>query len=110
MAIRPTDLQSALIVSTQAPPTQQRAEAAPGSAQSAAQAAFVSKTDERNERVAESTDAKGNRIEVRDRPQDQEQGGRGRKRERKPGDPFDEVVEEAAGLSDGTPHLIDYSA
>ena len=110
MAIRPTDLQSALIVSTQSPPTQQRAEAAPGLAQSAAQAAFVSKTDERNERVAESTDAKGNRIEVRDRPQDQEQGGRGRKRERKPGDPFDEVVEEAAGLSDGTPHLIDYSA
>jgi hypothetical protein len=109
MAIRPTDLQSALIVSTQAPPVQQRAEAQSSIAQGAAQAAFAAKTDERNERVAETADAKGNRIEVKDRQQDQPDG-KGRKRERKPGDPFDEVVEEAAGLSDGTAHLIDYSA
>ena len=110
MAIRPTDLQSVLIVSTQAPPVQQRAEQIPVTAQNAAQAAFVAKTEERNERVAETGDAKGNRIAVRDRAQDQQEGGNGRKRERKPGDPFDEAVEEAAGLSDGTPHLIDYSA
>ena len=109
MAIRPTDLQSALIVSTQAPPVQQRAEQASLIAQGAAQADFVKKTDERNERVAETTDAKGNRIEVKDRDQEQQQGG-GRKRERKPGDPFEEVVEDAAGLSDGTAHLIDYTA
>jgi hypothetical protein len=109
MAIRPTDLQSALIVSTQAPPVLQRAETAPSIAQGAAQAEFVAKTEERGERVAETTDAKGNRIEAREQP-DQQQGGKGRKRERKPGDPFDEVVEEAAGLSDGTPHLIDYTA
>ena len=110
MAIRPADLQSALIVSTQAPPLSQRAEQAPGIAQNAAQTAFVAKTEERNERVAETTETKGNRIEVRDRPQDQQGGGKGRKRERKPGDPFDEVVEEAAGLADATPHLIDYTA
>ena len=109
MAIRPTDLQSALIVSTQAPPVLQRAETAPSIAQGAAQAEFVAKTEERCERVTETTDAKGNRIEAREQP-DQQQGGKGRKRERKPGDPFDEVVEEAAGLSDGTPHLIDYTA
>ena len=110
MAIRPADLQSALIVSTQAPPVAQRAEQAPGIAQSAAQAAFVAKTEERNERIAETTDAKGNRIEVRDREQERQQGGKGRKRERRPGDPFDEVVEDVAGLSDGTTHLIDYTA
>ena len=109
MAIRPTDLQSALIVSTQAPPINQRAEQAPVAAQSAAQAQFEAKAEERNERVAETTHAKGNRIEVRDQPQEQ-QGGKGQKRERKPGDPFEEVVEDAAGLSDGTAHLIDYSA
>jgi hypothetical protein len=109
MAIRPTDLQSALIVSTQAPPVMQRAETAPSIAQGAAQAEFVAKTDERNERVTETTDAKGNRVAGKEQP-DQQQGGKGRKRERKPGDPFDEVVEEAAGLSDGTPHLIDYTA
>jgi hypothetical protein len=110
MAIRPADLQSALIVSTQAAPTQQRAEQAPGTAQAAAQAAFINKTDERNERVAQSGEAEGNKIGVKEREQPDQQGGRGRKRERKPGDPFDEVVEDAAGLSDGTAHLIDYSA
>jgi hypothetical protein len=110
MAIRPADLQSALIVSTQAPPTQQRAEQAPVAAQAAAQASFVSKTDERQERVAQTADAKGNKIEVNDKQAQDQQGGRGRKRERKAGDPFDEVVEEAAGLDDSTPHLIDYTA
>jgi hypothetical protein len=52
MAIRPTDLQSALIVSTQAPPINQRAEQAPIAAQNAAQAQFAAKAEERNERVA----------------------------------------------------------
>lgn len=110
MAIRPTDLQSALIVSTQTPPTQQRAEQAPVAAQAAAQAQFVSKTDERNERVAETAEAKGNKIEVNERQRNDQQGARGRKRERQPGDPFDEVVDEAAGLDDAPPHLIDYTA
>ena len=41
MAIRPTDLQSALIVSTQAPPINQRAEQAPIAAQNAATMAFT---------------------------------------------------------------------
>jgi hypothetical protein len=110
MAIRPADLQSALIVSTQTQPIGQRAEQAPVAAQNAAQAQFIAKAEERNERVAATTDAKGNRIEARDQPQDQRGGGQGRKRERKPGDPFGEVVDEAAGLSDGIAHLIDYSA
>lgn len=110
MAIRPADLQSALIVSTQAPPVQQRAEQAPVAAQAAAQATFVSKTDERQERVAQTADAKGNKIEVNDKQRDDQQGGKGRKRERKSGNPFDEVVDEAAGLDDSTPHLIDYTA
>jgi hypothetical protein len=111
MAIRPTDLQSVLIVSTQAAPIGQRAEEAPRLTQGAAQAQFSAQVEERNERVAQTGDATGgNRIEVNDRSQDQPEGGKGRKRERKLGEPFDEVVEEAAGLSDGTPHLIDYTA
>jgi|SRR5665213_3691156 len=110
MAIRATDLQSALIVSTQAAPVGQRAEEAPRLAQGAAQAQFSAQVEERNERVAQTGEAKGNRVEDKDRPQEQPEGGKGRKRERKSGDPFDEVVEEAAGLSDGTPHLIDYTA
>jgi hypothetical protein len=111
MAIRPTDLQTSLITQVQAPPVGQRAEAAPQAAQSAAQAAFVAHTEERNERVAESGDARGNRIDVRDRTPDREGGGGGGKRQRRPGDPFDEVVEDAAALNDdGSPHLIDYTA
>lgn len=111
MAIRPTDLQIALIAQTASPPLQQRAETTAVIAQGAAQAEFVAKTQERTERVAETTDLKGNRIEVGDREQDrQEPGGQGRKRERKPGDPFEEVVDEAAGLADGPAHLIDFSA
>ena len=61
--------------------------------------------------MAQTADAKGNKIEVNDRQRDDQQGGgKGRKRERQAGDPFDEVVEEAAGLDDSTPHLIDYTA
>jgi hypothetical protein len=111
MAIRPTDLQSALINSTQAPPIGQRAEEGPRAAQAAQQAQFVAQTEQRNERVAETGNAQGNKIGVKDAPDRQEQqGGKGRKRERKPGDPFDEVVEEASGSVDGSPHLIDFSA
>jgi hypothetical protein len=109
MAIRPTDLQNALILQTQTPPTLQRAEQAPITAQQAAQAQFIAKTEQRNERVAEAGDVQGNRIEIRDQPQDQQPGGK-KRRDRKPGDPFDETVEDAAGLSDGIAHLIDYSA
>lgn len=110
MAIRPTDLQSALIVSTQAPPTNQRAEEATRLAQTAAQQQFVGQTEQRNERIAESGNARGNRVEVKEKPDQQEPQGRRQRRERKPGDPFEEVVEEAAGISDEPPHLIDYSA
>lgn len=110
MAIRPTDLQIALIANTASPPVQQRAETAPSIAQGAAQAEFVAKTQERSEKVAETTDLKGNRIEVGDREQERQGGGQGKKRERAPGDPFDEVVDEAAGLADGPAHLIDFSA
>src|SRR5271169_6308614 len=111
MAIRPTDLQNAFNQTILNQPISQRAEEAPHAAQAAQQAAFVAKTEERNETVAETGNARGNRIEVGERAPDREPGGgSGRKRERKPGDPFEEVVEDAAGLSDGTPHLIDFTA
>jgi hypothetical protein len=111
MAIRPTDLQNALIYQTQAPAVGQRAEDASRTSQAAAQSQFVAQSDERNEKVAESGNAQGNRIGVKDAP-DRDGGGgnKGKKRQRKPGDPFSEEVEEAAGLSDGTAHLVDYSA
>jgi hypothetical protein len=111
MAIRPTDLQTSFNQTLLNPPIEQRVEEGPRAVQNAAQAQFVAHTEERNERVAESTEAKGNRIEVGERAPDREAGGKGRKRERKPGDPFEETVDDAAGLTDdGTPHLIDFTA
>jgi len=107
MAIRPTDLQASIVQAVQNPPLAQRAEEAPRQAQAAAQAAFVNQTAERNETIAQTGDAQGNKIG--DRPPDRDEQGRRRKRERKPGDPFDEVVEEAAGMGEPS-HLIDFTA
>lgn len=107
MAIRPTDLQNAFVQTIQTPPIQQRAEEAPRTNQAAAQAQFESKTTERNETIAQSKEARGNRIEVGERQRERER--KGRKRERQPGDPFEEVVEEAAGLGEPE-HLIDFTA
>ena len=110
MAIRPTDFQLQYAQQIQTPPTVQRVEEAPHANQAAAQTQFENKVTERNETISESGEARGNKIEVGERAPDREAGGKGRKRERKPGDPFDEVVEEDAGLSDGEPHLIDFTA
>jgi hypothetical protein len=108
MAIRPTDLQASIVQAVQNQPLGQRAEEAPRQAQAAAQAAFVNNTAERNETIAQTGDAQGNKIG--DRPPDRDgQGGGRRKRERKPGDPFEEVVEEAAGMGEPS-HLIDFTA
>ena len=108
MAIRPTDLQVSFVQTIQNPPIQQRAEEAPRTNQAAAQAQFESKATERTETVGESKEARGNRIEVGDRQREQQEG-KGRKRERNPGEPFEEVVEEAAGLGERQ-HLIDFTA
>ena len=109
MAIRPTDLQSSLINQTQAQPIAQRAEEAPRQAQAAAQAAFVNETARRNETVLETGNSQGNKIAERPPDPDEQGGGRRGKRERKPGDPFEETVAEASGEGDA-PHLIDFTA
>jgi hypothetical protein len=108
MAIRPTDLQATIVQAAQNPPLAQRAEEAPRQAQAAAQAAFVNQTAQRNETIAQTGDAQGNKIG--DRPPDRDQqGGRRRKRGGQPGDPFEEVVEDAAGMGEPS-HLIDFTA
>lgn len=107
MAIRPTDLQGSIIQSVQTAALSQRAEEGPRQAAQAAQIAFVSELTEREESIAESGEAQGNRVnahperQARDFPQ-------GRKRQRK-ADPFEQTVEEAAGLGEPE-HLIDFRA
>jgi hypothetical protein len=107
MSIRPADLQLSYAQAVQSAPIVQRAEEGPRQSQLAAQAAFINDVSERNETIASARDAQGNKIDVRDRSPDREQK-RG-KRERKPGDPFEAVVEEAAGLAEPA-HIVDYTA
>ncbi|GAC1423676.1 MAG: hypothetical protein NVSMB5_17540 [Candidatus Velthaea sp.] len=85
----------------------QRAEEAPRQAAQAAQAAFASHVTEREETIEASSEAEGNLI-ARDRERERP-GSEGRKRERKPGDPFEAAVDDAAGL-DEPAHLIDFTA
>jgi len=107
MAIRPTDLQNSIVQAVQSPPIAQRAEEAPRQAQLAAQAQFVSETSQRNESIAQAGGAEGNKVGDREAGREQPQG---RKRERKPGDPFEDVVDDAAGPVGEPAHLIDFSA
>jgi hypothetical protein len=105
VAIRPTDIQGAIWQASQTAPLTQRAEDAPRAAQQAAQAAFAAQVEEREERVGETTEALGNRVDA-----NAERDARGDTYE--PSDQrraFHEVVDEAAGL-DEPPHLIDFTA
>lgn len=109
MAIRPTDLQASLIntVQQQTVPTTARAEEQARAAQMAAQSQFVSQTQERSESVAETGNAEGNRVDAGGERNGE--GFTGGKRRRAPATPFEEVVDEAAGL-DAEQHLIDFTA
>jgi hypothetical protein len=106
MSIRPADLQLSYVQAIQSPPIVQRAEEGPRQSQLAAQAAFINEIAERNETIGSTRDAQGNRIDVRDRQSDRDQP---RKRERRPGEPFDVAVEEAAGLGEPA-HIVDFTA
>lgn len=111
MAIRPTDLQLAIINSGFNSAVTARQDDAPRAAQFAAQAAFVAQTEQRNETVTETGNLQGNRIEVGERQggRDQEEPQGRRRRHARPEDPFEEAVEDAAGFGD-RPHLIDFTA
>jgi hypothetical protein len=105
MAIRPTDFQASIFTSVQTASLSQKADEAPHQAALAAQAAFAAEVSKREETVEATTHAVGNKVDPKGERERQEQ----RKRERRPGDPFEETVAEAAG-SDEPAHLIDFTA
>jgi hypothetical protein len=109
MAIRPTDLQLAIVSAVQSPPAAQRAEENPRIAQGVAQAAFAGQVEERNERVAETGNMRGNRIEVNERQQEPQEHPR-RRRRHQLGTPFEEPVAEQTADPSEPPHLIDFTA
>jgi hypothetical protein len=106
MAIRPTDIQGAIWQASQTAPLAQRAEEAPRAAQQSAQASFAAQVQEREERVNQSGEALGNRVD----PNAERKSG-GDSYEPHDGHPrnaFETAVDDAAGLDE--PHLIDFIA
>ena len=105
MAIRPSDFQSAISQASLIAPLAQRAEEAPRVAQQAAQAAFAANVETREERIDETAEGLGNRVDT-----NAERDGRGDEyepRERRARGSFEAA--DAAGL-DEPPHLIDFTA
>jgi hypothetical protein len=108
VAIRPTDLQSSIFTSVQTGLLTQKAEEGPRQAQLAAQASFAAQVTKREETIAETSQAEGNRVNANPDRQGETPEKRQRRRHTA-GEPFEEVVDEAAGLGEPE-HLIDFSA
>jgi hypothetical protein len=107
MAIRPTDIQGAIWQASQTAPLAQRAEEAARVAQQTAQASFAAQVREREERVDQTGEALGNRID----PNAERQPG-GDSHERRGGESRNafETAADDAGGPDEPPHLIDVTA
>jgi hypothetical protein len=105
VAIRPSDFQSAISQASLIAPLAQRAEEAPRVAQQAAQAAFAADVETREERIDETSEGLGNRVDT-----NAERDARGDAYE--PGDRRERssfAAADGAGL-DEPPHLIDFTA
>jgi len=110
MAIRPVDLQATILQSTQTASVQRQAEVASQTAASLNNAQFAAKVEERSETVQETERQRGNRVEEKKEPDQQQARGR-RQQARTPGQPFESIEEnvltEGAASAD---HLIDFTA
>jgi len=106
MAIRPTDIQGSIWQASQTAPLSQRAEEAPRAAQQAAQASFAAQVQQREERVNETGEALGTRVD----PNAERDGGGDtyEPHDQQARAAFVHVVDEAGG--DEPPHLIDFTA
>ena len=108
MAIRPVDLQATILQTTQTASVQRQAEVAAQTSAALAGQQFASKVEERSETVQETDHGRGNRVEEKQSPDQQE--ARGKKRQgRQPGQPFEGIEEDIPIAADGD-HLIDFTA
>ncbi|MGH7659888.1 MAG: hypothetical protein ACRENA_03080 [Vulcanimicrobiaceae bacterium] len=108
MAIRPVDLQATILQTTQTASVQRQAEVAAPTAASINGQQFAAKVEERSETVQETDHGRGNRVEEKGSPDQQEP--RGKKRQgRQPGQPFEGIEEDLPMAADGD-HLIDFTA
>jgi hypothetical protein len=107
MAIRPVDFQGAIFQSNQTAGTQRAAEQAPLAAQAAVAASTQKQAEEQRQTISETQDTANQRIRER---QEREPDTRENKKRRQAGQPFAALDEEAQPLSDGEPHIIDFTA
>lgn len=105
MAIRPSDFQSSISQASQIAPLAQRAEEAPRAAQQAAQAAFAADVETRAERIDETAEGLGSRVDTNAERDARGDGYERHERRARHGSESADVV----GLDDG-PHLIDFTA
>lgn len=108
MAIRPVDLQGAILQATQTAAISKQAEEAPRAAQVAVQAQFAHQIEHQQESVQETERMRGNRVNPGG---DRQAGGNAqyRRRERKSGESLPEDAVELTEYSDGE-HIIDFTA
>jgi hypothetical protein len=105
--IRPIDLQNS-ILSNQGAVAVQRAQEGPRLDAQAAQAAFAAELVHRDETVAPATEVLGNRVGAK--PHGGEHPGEKRQRHPAAETPFEQLVDDAAGLSEEAPHIVDLTA
>ena len=109
MAIRPVDLQSAIVQQVQTAALTRQQEEAPRMAQVASQIAFEHDLTKREESIQAADHGEaGSKVQPR---KEREPGdGRRKKRERLPGEPFDADEEAEFPVLTASEHLIDFSA
>lgn len=105
--IRPIDLQTTLISTQQSAPAAQRAEQGPRADAQAAQAAFAAEVTRRDESVAPTGEALGNRVGAKP------DGGGERKRRSHAdeyGAPLEESVDPTGESTEEPAHIVDFTA
>lgn len=108
MAIRPVDLQGAIFQATQAQAAARQEAATPMAAALAGQQ-LAKKVEERQETVAQTEHAEGDRV--REKTESENPDRRGQKQKRQPGEPFEAIETGAlASAAAAGDHLIDFTA
>ena len=114
MAIRPVDLQGAILQAPLTAQVQRQAEVAPQLAQAAAAQQFAAETEVRSETVHETENILRNKVEdVLKKQYDQEGGGQQQsaaRREHQPGEPFESIESSMGPVAVDGEHLIDFTA
>ena len=110
MAIRPVDLQSAIVQQVQTAALSRQQEEAPRLAQVASQVAFEHDLTKREESVQAADHGEaGAKVQPR-KEREPGDGGAKKKRERRPGESFDTEDEAEFPALGESVHLIDFSA